>query len=97
MKINNKKLKERIEDYGVDEEILNRIVILEGDEFAAGVIGITEDYRIVYSYTKLIDSLAKVYGTEEDAIEWLQFNTLRSIPYMESQGLLAPVIVFDIL
>lgn len=94
--MNNAEIKQRIEDHGVDEETLNRIVILEGDEFADGAIGITEDNRVAYSYSKLVESLARVYGTEEDAIEWLEYNTLRSIPYVESQGLLAPVIVYDI-
>ena len=36
--MNNAEIKQRIEDHGVDEETLNRIVILEGDEFADGVI-----------------------------------------------------------
>ena len=94
--MNNLELKEKLKEYVLDEEILDKIVVLEGEEYADGVIGITEDYRVVYSYEKLVESLARVYGTEEDAIEWLEYNTLRSIPYMESQGLLAPVIIYEI-
>ena len=95
--MNNLELKEKLKEYVLDEEILDKIVVLEGDEYADGAIGITEDNRVAYSYSNLVESLARVYGTEEDAIEWLDFNTLRSIPYIESQGLLAPVIVYEII
>ena len=100
--MNNLELKEKIKEYVLDEEILDKIVVLEGDEYADGVIGITEDYRLVYSYEKLVESLMKTYDSEDEsikwleAVEWLNYNTLRSIPYMESQGLLAPVIIHDI-
>ncbi len=68
------------------------------------MIGITTENRLVYSYDKLVDSLSREYRqedqTEEDAqmsaIEWLDYNTLRAIPYMESQGLLAPIIMYDL-
>ena len=31
--------------------------------------------------------------TEEDAVEWIDFNTLRTVPYM---GEKAPIIVFPL-
>lgn len=31
--------------------------------------------------------------TEEDAIEWIDFNTLRTVPYMGNK---APIIVFPL-
>lgn len=98
----NKELKDLIYDQVQDEDELDKIVVLEGDEFADGAIGLTEDHRVVYSYDRLVKSLAKSYaddGNIEDpeisAIEWLDYNTLRSLPYMESQGLLAPVIIYE--
>ena len=101
--MDNIELKEKIKDYILDKEILDKIVVLEGDEYADGVIGITEDYRLVYSYEKLVESLMKTYDSEDgsikwlEAVEWLNYNTLRSIPYMESQGLLAPVIIHELI
>lgn len=96
--MDNKELKGRIRDYVYDEEILDNIVVLEGDEFADGCIGITDDYRLVYSYEKLVESLMKAYNQEDEtpAIEWLEYNTIRSLPYMESQGLLTPIIVREL-
>lgn len=91
----NAELKEKIRMFVVDEDELDRIIILEGDEFADGVVGITADNCLVYSYEKLVESLSKVYGSEEDAIEWLEYNTFRSLPYMASHGNV-PLIIYEI-
>lgn len=101
----NSQLKEKISDIVMDEDVLNNIVVLEGDEFADGAIGVTDDCRVVYSYEKLVESLANAYmGSEEgididdaqtDAIDWIEYNTLPSLLYMENRGLLAPVIIHE--
>lgn len=60
--------------------------------FEDAVIGLTDDGRVVYSYYRMISSAMKSEGwTEEEATEWINYNTLRSIPYM---GEKAPVVVF---
>ncbi len=100
----NVELKDKISEIIMDDDILDRVVVLEGDEFADGVIGISIDDRLVYSYEKLVDSLAKSYMQgdikEEDearsaAIDWLEYNTIRSLSYMESQGSNAPIIIHE--
>ena len=91
----NTELKEKIADHIMDEDELDKIIVLEGDEFADGCIGITEDNHLVYSYEKLVESLTKEYGSENDAIEWLEYNTLRAIPYMASQGY-EPIIIHEL-
>lgn len=75
--------------YGMvgDEEELNKIIILEGDEYADGAVGLSNDNHVIYDYNKLVESLMKHNnwsGTE--AIEWLEYNTLRAIPYMKAEG-----------
>lgn len=91
----NDELKEKISDMVLDEEELDYIIILEGDEFADGAIGLTDDNHLVYSYEKLIESLAKAYGSETDAIEWLEYNTIRSLSYMGSYGN-EPIIIHEL-
>ena len=44
------------------------------DGFADAFVGITYDNRAVYSYEKMIDCLVKDGDTEEDAIEYIEFN-----------------------
>ena len=91
----NMELKEKIADMVMDEDELDKIRVLEGDEFADGAIGLTSDNCLVYSYDRLVQSLAKEYGTETDAVEWLEYNTLRSLPYMESMGNV-PIIIYEL-
>lgn len=92
----NAELKEIICDQVGDEEA-NDIIVLEGDEFADGCIGISEDNRLIYSYEKLVESLSKQEGVSEtDAIEWLEYNTIRSLPYMSSYGN-PPIIMHELL
>lgn len=96
----NKELEDLISDMigGFDES--ENILMLEGDEFAESAIGLTTDHCIVYDYNIMVQSLAKYYrednDTDEDAIlkaiEWIDYNTLRSLPYMQSKGNV-PIIV----
>ena len=90
----NDELKEKIADIVLDEEELDKIIILEGDEFANGVIGLTSNNHMVYSYERLVESLSEEYG-ETGAIEWLEYNTIPSLPYMSSYGN-EPIIIYEI-
>ena len=100
----NIELKSKIGEIVSEPELLDKTVILEDDEFAEGAIGLTDDFRVVYSYERLVHSLAKTIDSEqcielkeERAAEYLDYNTLRMIPYWNSQGLLAPIIIHEFL
>ena len=57
-----------------------RPLLLDG--FDESIIGITEDFRVVYSYEKMVQEYAKDNECSyEDAIEWIDYNTMRAIPY----------------
>lgn len=59
---------------------------------APAIIGYTEDERLVYDYDKMVRWLAKKESWDEvEAIEWIDYNTIRTIPYM---GEKAPIIVY---
>jgi hypothetical protein len=48
------------------------------------------DIILVYGYTELVETYMKYEDwSEEDAIEWIDFNTVRALPYM---GARAPII-----
>lgn len=95
---NNKELKEMIADIVMDEDELNYIIVLEGDEFAGGAIGLTEDHHVVYDYDKLVQSLIENGGMEDEteAIEWIEYNTIGSLPYMATIGN-EPIIIHSFL
>lgn len=63
--------------------------------FIEAIVGISEDGRLIYDYEKMIDALMNEEEEfdETDAIEWIDYNTIRAIPYM---GPCAPVIMYPI-
>lgn len=91
----NAELKEYIKEQIEDEEIASEVVILEGDEFADGFLGLTADtYQAVYSYERLVTSLStQNKWTLDQSVEWLDCNTLRAIPYMP---LRKPIIIHEL-
>lgn len=73
------------------DELDDGAVILEGEEFDEGIIGVTIDGRVVYDYDLLVEMLCSRDGMEpEEAAEFIDYNTIRALPYM---GDMAPVII----
>ena len=72
-------LREALKDQGYEDTIF-----FINPTFLAAIEGITAEGRIVYSYEKMIAAYMEEEpgSTEEDAIEWIEYNTIRSIPYM---------------
>lgn len=69
-------------------------VVLENPNYIDAIIGISEDNRLVYSYSMMIESLiVSDEITDEEAIDFINYNTIRAIPYMGDK---APIILFDI-
>lgn len=68
-------------------------VVLENPDYADAFVGVTTDGRAVYDLEKMVVCLMEEDGmSEEDAREFIDYNTLRAIPYMESAGP-APVVL----
>ena len=68
----------------------------KADQYKSAILGLTgDDNHVVYSYNKLVDAMMKENPewSETDAIEWIDVNTLRAIPYM---GQYAPMIIYDL-
>jgi hypothetical protein len=70
------------------------VVILENYSYDDALVGVTEDARAVYDFDKMIDWLMETEDMAEDvAIEWIEYNTVRSLPYA---GPDAPIIMYRI-
>ena len=68
--------------------------LFESPDFLSAIMGITEDGRLIYSYQRMVASLiAEDHIDEDEAIEFIDYNTIRTIPYM---GEKAPIIMYDI-
>jgi hypothetical protein len=77
---------ERLLDAGYED-----IKYLVNDSYDDALIGVSEDGRAIYDFDKMVDWLMNKYGWSEiESIEWIEFNTLRALPYMGSD---APIIM----
>ena len=82
----------------VEERILNAgykgVIYLTNYSYDDALIGISEDNRAVYDYNKMVEWLMKKeYFSQEEAVDWINYNTIRALPYMGDN---APIIVYPI-
>jgi len=97
-------LNEKIIDWNIESET----IILEPQEyFNKGLIGVTEDKcHLIYSYQKIThgnacDEFMKKESDDErsfedflqEASEWVDYNTIRSLPYMNEKY--RPIIIYE--
>ena len=70
-------------------------IVFENPDYDSAIIGYdANDSRIVYDYESMAEHLMDVDGmTYEEAIEFIEYNTLRSIPYAGSN---APIVLQSI-
>ena len=62
-------------------------VLLDGPEFDGGIVGVTTEGRVAYSYGKLVRALAEANKwSEEDAVDWIEFNTIRAPLHRQRVG-----------
>lgn len=80
---------DRILDAGYED-----VVIFKDEGYDDALIGISEDGRAIYDFDLMVEWLMKVDGiTSEEAMEWIEYNTIRSLPYA---GPSAPIIMYRI-
>ena len=78
-----------VEDQGIEEEVIR----LDNHHYDKSIIGMTEDGRLIYSFELMVQELMEDEGcSETEAIEWLEYNTLKALPYM---GERAPIIMME--
>lgn len=80
---------ERLLDAGYED-----VIYLVNYSYDDALVGVTDDNRAVYDYSKMVDWLVEKEGFDEiEAMEWIDYNTIRALPYM---GVGAPIIMFPI-
>ena len=79
---------EILEEYGYED-----IVIFSDYSYDGALVGVSNDNRAIYDYGLMVEWLVAEEGfTEDDAVEWIDFNTIRALPYMRN----APIIMYAI-
>lgn len=80
---------EKIIDAGYED-----VLLLTNYSYDDALIGVTEDGRAVYDYDKMVAWLVETEGfTELEAMEWIDYNTIRALPYMGDK---APLIMYPL-
>lgn len=81
-----------------NRDMLNEIgyenaIIFENPDYDEAIIGVSHDDRVVYSFEKMIKCLVdNDKMTEEEAIDFIEYNTIRAIPYF---GPTAPIVLMN--
>lgn len=80
-------IRETLCDMGYEDTI-----VFENYSFDSALIGVSTDGRAIYVYELMVEWLVETQGFEDslEAIEWIEYNTLRALPYM---GEMSPIII----
>ena len=77
---------ERLLEWGYED-----VIIFTDYSYDDALIGVTTDNRAVYDYDLMVDWLCREERMDhEGAVEWIEFNTLRALPYA---GDLSPIVI----
>lgn len=88
VKETNRGLNEKLMELGYED-----VVIFDNPSYEDAFIGISEDNRAVYDYDKMAECLVNEDDmTLEDAQEFIDYNTIRSLAYIGN----APIVVYPI-
>lgn len=83
----------------VEERLLNAgyddVIYFTSPSYDDAFIGVGSDYRAVYDYEKMIRCLMSDGMTDGEAMEWIDYNVIRALPYMENEGN-APVVMYGV-
>jgi hypothetical protein len=90
-----KKLEKKFEEKQEHFENLDPEAMIFGNgDYITALVGYTGDGRAIYDYDLMVEFLKEYEEmTPEEAMEWIDYNTIRTIPYM---GNLAPIIMYRI-
>lgn len=65
-------------DFGED------LVVFENPSYEGALVGISSDNRAVYEYSLMVKALMAEGMNEDEAEEWIEYNTIRALPYVKN-------------
>ena len=82
----NQGIRDCVYDWGNENTL-----VFDNPDYDEAIIGVTHDGKAVYDYDEMVYCLMKAENMiEEDAMDFIDYNTIRSIPYA---GEYAPIII----
>ena len=81
-------------DLELRSELPEDTLVFDNLAYDNAIIGITTDDRVVYDYDKMVEDLVVNEDfTLEEAIEWIDYNTIGILPYSEDNR---PIVMYPI-
>ena len=81
-------------DLELRSELPEDTLVFDNLAYDNAIIGITTDDRVVYDYDKMVEDLVVNENfTLEEAIEWIDYNTIGILPYSEDNR---PIVMYPI-
>lgn len=69
--------KERLLEAGYED-----VIVFENFSYDDALIGVSEDNRAIYDFDLMVEWLCEKEGfSQEEAVEWIEYNTIRALPY----------------
>ena len=79
---------EKLLEFGYDPDEIN---LFKNEDYDSALVGVSEDGRAIYDFDLMIEDLVNKYGWSDiEAVEWIETNTLRAVPYFEP----APIVMY---
>lgn len=71
------------------------VALFENPSFDNSIVGVTSEGHLVYNFNYMVDELMQDEEmTETDAIEFIEYNTMQSLPYIEEE--IRPIIMYEL-
>ena len=75
-------------------ELPEDAILFDNMSYDGSIIGVTTEGRVVYDYDQMVEELMQdEEWSYEDAVEWIDYNTIRALPYAGADG---PIIMYPI-
>ena len=80
-----------LRDYIAEEH--EEAVVFNVPSYDNAIVGLSDDGRIIYDYDLMIKELTNDTAlTEDEAIQYIDYNTIRTLPYIEEA--VRPIILY---
>lgn len=68
-------------------------IVLDNQSYDNSIIGLTFDGRAIYDYDLMVQELIDEGYSAEEAIDWIDYNTIRGLTYI---GEKSPLVVTNV-
>ena len=85
-------INKELRDYIAEEH--EEAVVFNVPSYDNAIVGLSDDGRVIYDYDLMVKELTNDTAlTEDEAIQFLDYNTIRTLPYIEET--VRPIILYN--